>query len=204
MVDCQLQSLVEVDFENDIDEILRNLPADLNSMYERIFERVKSKGQRAVKIVQRTLWWLVGSHRQLRLEEVMEAVMVEAGRDSLNTDLKPLSGERLLEMCSSLVRHDTESDILTLSHASVQVEHIVTAIDIRLILFARIFCSPTTSKAQRIILSTISHQCHSYTDISLAYFLRIFNMGIFRMGHVQHRKTLPSVWNSTLYMPMLL
>ncbi|KAK0218436.1 hypothetical protein EDD85DRAFT_1029157 [Armillaria nabsnona] len=120
LVDCQLQSLVEVDFENNIDKILRNLPADLNSMYERIFERVKSKGQRAVKIVQRTLWWLVGSHWQLHLEEVMEAVMVEAGRDSLNMDLKPLSGEHLLEMCSSLIHHDTESDILTLSHASVQ------------------------------------------------------------------------------------
>ncbi|KAK0431477.1 hypothetical protein EV421DRAFT_168454 [Armillaria borealis] len=120
LVDCQLQSLVEVDFENDIDEILRNLPADLNSMYERIFQRVKSKGQRAVKIVQHTLWWLVGSHRQLRLEEVMEAVMVEMGRDSLNTDLKPLSGEHLLEMCSSLVRYDTWIDRLTLSHASVQ------------------------------------------------------------------------------------
>ncbi|KAK0431470.1 hypothetical protein EV421DRAFT_2090121 [Armillaria borealis] len=120
LVDCQLQSLAEVDFENDIDEILRNLPADLNSMCERIFQRVKSKGERAVKIVQHTLWWLVGSHRQLRLEELMEAVMVEAGRDSPNTDLKPLSGERLLEMCSSLVRHDAETDILTLSHASVQ------------------------------------------------------------------------------------
>ncbi|PBK65236.1 hypothetical protein ARMSODRAFT_438992 [Armillaria solidipes] len=56
LVDCQLQSLAEVDFENDIDEILRNLPADLNSMYERIFQRVKSKGKRAVKIVQHTLW----------------------------------------------------------------------------------------------------------------------------------------------------
>ncbi|KAK0436203.1 hypothetical protein EV421DRAFT_2086725 [Armillaria borealis] len=120
LVDCQLQSLVEVDFEDDIDEILRNLPADLNSMYERIFQRVKSKGKRAVKIVQHTLWWLVGSHRQLRLEELMEAVMVEAGRDSPNTDLKPLSGEHLLEMCSSLVRYDAETDILTLSHASVQ------------------------------------------------------------------------------------
>ncbi|PBK65229.1 hypothetical protein ARMSODRAFT_978355 [Armillaria solidipes] len=120
LVDCQLQSLVEVDFEDDIDEILRNLPAELNSMYERIFQRVKSKGKRAVKIVQHTLWWLVGSHRQLRLEELMEAVMVEAGRDSPNTDLKPLSGEHLLEMCSSLVRYDAETDILTLSHASVQ------------------------------------------------------------------------------------
>ncbi|KAK0479527.1 hypothetical protein IW261DRAFT_1564176 [Armillaria novae-zelandiae] len=116
----QLQSLAEVNFENGIDEILQNLPADLNSMYERIFERTTSKGELVVKIVQRTLWWLVGSLRKLRLEEVMEAVMVETGRDSPNLDLKLLSGEKLLEMCSSLVRYDASTDILTLSHTSVQ------------------------------------------------------------------------------------
>ncbi|KAK0450536.1 uncharacterized protein EV420DRAFT_1705069 [Desarmillaria tabescens] len=120
LVDCQLQSLAKAKFESDIDEILQNLPADLNSMYERILQSVKGEGQRAVKIVQRTLWWLVGSHRQLRLAELVEAVMVETGRDSPNRDLKPLSGEHLLEMCSSLVRYDAETDIVVLSHASVQ------------------------------------------------------------------------------------
>ncbi|SJL02929.1 uncharacterized protein ARMOST_06270 [Armillaria ostoyae] len=117
LVDCQLQSLAEAKFEKEINEILQNLPADLNSMYERILQNVKEQGQEAVK---RTLWWLVGSHRQLRLAELMEAIMVETGRDSPNTDLKLLAGENLLEMCSSLVRHDAETDILTLSHASVQ------------------------------------------------------------------------------------
>ncbi|KAK0222481.1 hypothetical protein EDD85DRAFT_960123 [Armillaria nabsnona] len=120
LVDCQLQSLAKAKFESDIDEILQNLPTDLNSMYERILQGVEREGQRTVKIVQHTLWWLVGSHRQLRLEEVMEAVMVEAGRDSPNMGLKPLSGKHLLEMCSSMVRHDAQTDILTLSHASVQ------------------------------------------------------------------------------------
>ncbi|PBK65256.1 hypothetical protein ARMSODRAFT_1052736, partial [Armillaria solidipes] len=117
LVDCQLQSLAEAKFEKEINEILQNLPADLNSMYERILQNVKEQGQEAVK---RTLWWLVGSHRQLRLAELMEAIMVETGRDSPNTDLKLLAGENLLEMCSSLVRHDAKTDILTLSHASVQ------------------------------------------------------------------------------------
>ncbi|KAK0234304.1 hypothetical protein IW262DRAFT_1452863 [Armillaria fumosa] len=120
LVDCQLQLLAEVDFESDIDQILRNLPPDLNSMYERIFEKVKLKDQRAAKIVQHTLWWLVGSLQKLHLEEVMEAVIVETGRDSPNMDLKPLSGKHLLKMCSSLVHHDTKTDNLTLSHASVQ------------------------------------------------------------------------------------
>ncbi|SJL02878.1 uncharacterized protein ARMOST_06219 [Armillaria ostoyae] len=117
LVDCQLQSLAEAKFEKEIDEILQNLPTDLNSMYERILQNVKEQGQEAVK---RTLWWLVGSHRQLRLAELMEAIMVETGRDSPNTDLKLLAGENLLEMCSSLVRYDAETDVLTLSHASVQ------------------------------------------------------------------------------------
>ncbi|KAK0491793.1 hypothetical protein EDD18DRAFT_1334626 [Armillaria luteobubalina] len=106
LVDCQLQSLANAKLEKDIDMILKNLPADLNSMYERILESVQGKGLEAAQI--------------LRLEEVMEAVMVEAGRDSPNLDLKLLSGEHLLEMCSSLVCHDVETDIVTLSHASVQ------------------------------------------------------------------------------------
>ncbi|SJL02873.1 uncharacterized protein ARMOST_06214 [Armillaria ostoyae] len=116
----QLRSLAKAKLERDIDYILQNLPADLNSMYERILQSVEAEGQHIVKIVQRTLWWLVGSQRQLRLAELMEAVMVETGRDSPNTDLKPLSDEHLLEMCSSLVHHNAETDVLVLSHASVQ------------------------------------------------------------------------------------
>ncbi|SJL02903.1 uncharacterized protein ARMOST_06244 [Armillaria ostoyae] len=103
LVDCQLQSLAKAKVEKDINNILRNLPADLNSMYERILQGVKGDGQEA-----------------LHLEEVMEAVMVEAGRGSLNMDLKPLSDKHLLETCSSLVCNDTKTDILTLSHASMQ------------------------------------------------------------------------------------
>ncbi len=178
--------------EKDIDNILQDLPVDLNSMYERILQGIEGDGQEAVQVVQRTLWWLVGSHRQLRLAEIMEAVMVETGRDSLNMDLKPLSGEDLLEMCSSLVCYDAKTDIMTLSHASVQVRNIITVVDIMLIDLARIFYFPTISKEQCIV-TTIFHHSHSYTDISLAYSLCIFNIGIFRMGHVQHRKTLPSV-----------
>ncbi|KAK0234303.1 hypothetical protein IW262DRAFT_1506498 [Armillaria fumosa] len=120
LVDCQLQSLAKAKLEKDIDKILENLPTDLNSMYERILQSVKAEGQEAAQIVQHILWWLVGSLWQLHLEEVMEAVMVEAGRGSPNLDLKPLSSEHLLEMCSSLVHHDTKTGNLTLSHASVQ------------------------------------------------------------------------------------
>ncbi|PBK62710.1 hypothetical protein ARMSODRAFT_980545 [Armillaria solidipes] len=120
LVDCQLQSLAKAKLEKDINNILRNLPADLNSMYERILQSVEGEGQEAVQIVRRTLWWLVGSRRQLRLAELMEAVMVETGGDSPNTDLKPLSGGHLTEMCSSLVHYDVETDVLILSHASVQ------------------------------------------------------------------------------------
>ncbi|PBK65252.1 hypothetical protein ARMSODRAFT_1022377 [Armillaria solidipes] len=116
----QLQSLAKAKFEKDIDHILQNLSTDLNLMYERILQSVKGEGWKAVQIVQHTLWWLVGSYQQLRLAELMEAVMVETGRDSPNTDLKPLSSEHLLEMCSSLVHYDAETDVLTLSHASVQ------------------------------------------------------------------------------------
>ncbi|KAK0450512.1 uncharacterized protein EV420DRAFT_1274625, partial [Desarmillaria tabescens] len=141
LIDCQLESLAKAKFESDIDEILQNLPADLNSMYERILQSVEEEGQRAVKIVQRTLWWLVGSHRQLRLAELMEAVTIEAGNYSPNTDLELLSGKHLLEMCSSLVRHNTKTNILVLPHASVQVRNLLTEIDIRLIVLARIFFS---------------------------------------------------------------
>ncbi|KAK0234296.1 hypothetical protein IW262DRAFT_1452849 [Armillaria fumosa] len=120
LVDCQLQSLEKAKFESDINEILKNLPSDLNSMYERILQSVEGEGQHAVKIVQHTLWWLVGSLQKLRLEEVMEVVMVETGRDSSNLDLRPLSNKHLLGMCSSLVHHDAKTDNLTLSHASVK------------------------------------------------------------------------------------
>ncbi len=106
-------------------------------------------------------------------------------------DLRPLSGKHLLEMCSSLVRYDAKTDILTLSHASVQVRNIITVINIMLIGLARIFYFQTISKEQ-CIMTTIFHHSHSYTDVSLALFLRIFSIGISRMGHVQHHKTFSS------------
>ncbi|PBK65282.1 hypothetical protein ARMSODRAFT_1087450 [Armillaria solidipes] len=120
LVDCQLDSLGQAKSRKKIYHILRNLPADLNSMYEKILQSIKVEDEDAVQIVQRTLWWLIGSRRQLRLAELMEAVMVESGKDSPNMDFKPLSGKHLLEMCSSLVRYDAKTDILMLSHASVQ------------------------------------------------------------------------------------
>ncbi|KAK0218438.1 hypothetical protein EDD85DRAFT_353903 [Armillaria nabsnona] len=121
LVDCQLDSLDKPISRRTIYNILRNLPADLNSMYERILQGVEAlEDEDAVQIVQHTLWWLVGSHRRLRLAEIMEAVTIEIDNISPNMDLKPLSGEHLLEMCSSLVRHNIKTDILTLSHATVQ------------------------------------------------------------------------------------
>ncbi|PBK65266.1 hypothetical protein ARMSODRAFT_440008 [Armillaria solidipes] len=137
LVNCHLQSLAKAQVEKDIDNILRNLPADLNSMYERILQGIEGDGQEVVKS---TLWWLVGSCRWLHLAELMEAVMVETGRDSPNTDLKPLSCECLLEMCSSLVHHDTKTDILTLSHASVQVWNVMT----RCCRFCPTTCAPVS------------------------------------------------------------
>ncbi|KAK0218418.1 hypothetical protein EDD85DRAFT_990024 [Armillaria nabsnona] len=120
LVDCQLNSLGQAKSQKKIYHILANLPADLNSMYEKILQSVKVEDEDAMQIVQHTLWWLVRSLQQLCLVELMEAVMVETGRDSPNTDLKPLSGKHLLEMYSSLVHYDAKTDILTLSHASVQ------------------------------------------------------------------------------------
>ncbi len=167
MVDCQLDSLGQAKTQKKIYHILRNLPADLNSMYERILQSVKAEDENAVQIVQCMLWWLVGSLQQLCLVELMEAVMVETGRDLPNMDLRPLSGEHLLEMCSSLVCYDTETDILTLPHASVQVQSIIIAINIRFIVLARIFYFLTISR-EWCTMTIIFHHSHSYTDIPLA------------------------------------
>ncbi|PBK84378.1 hypothetical protein ARMGADRAFT_1000330 [Armillaria gallica] len=127
LVDCQLDSLAKAKFKKNINNILRNLPDDLNSMYERILQGVEAEEKRAgadgkniVSTVRRTLWWLVGSRRGLHLAELREAIMVEKERYSPNEDFELMSDEHLLDICSSLVHYDTETDLLVLSHFSVQ------------------------------------------------------------------------------------
>ncbi|GBE88163.1 hypothetical protein SCP_1203930 [Sparassis crispa] len=119
-VQCQLDFIVTRRTRQSIREALRTLPRGLYPTYERILKRIEDEGEESALIAKKTLLWLVSALRPLKLVEVEEAIMIEVGSESLNDDARVLDKHDILEICSSLVDYDDSTDIVSVSHYSVQ------------------------------------------------------------------------------------
>lgn len=104
----------------DIREALDSLPRGLEETYRRILLAI-DKEEREAKVARRALTWLIATFSPLRLSQIVEALSIDLDRRILDPDLAPIHGLALLDALSSLVTHDEETDIVILSHFSVQV-----------------------------------------------------------------------------------
>jgi len=122
LVQCQLDELDTAPSIEIIMNVLGDLPKDVITAYDRAMERrLEGKNDRnKLDLATRAFKWLVCAQRHLRLQEVMEAVV-------LNPDDKTFprhrvhhdEGQYLLDACGNLVIYDTESDVLTFAHSTV-------------------------------------------------------------------------------------
>ncbi|KAH7890589.1 hypothetical protein F5I97DRAFT_1973455, partial [Phlebopus sp. FC_14] len=115
-VQCQLDRLNLCRTRGDIRHVLDTLPTGLYETYDRILIEIEKRefdGRR----VRNALLWLVA--RPVKLDRLVEVVMLDPEEDSSQCAIEFLRDEDLLEACGSLVRVD-DGFWVSLSHFSVK------------------------------------------------------------------------------------
>lgn len=105
--------------EADIRDALNNLPPGLFGTYKRILDSISEAPSRR-KIVRRVLTWLVFCKRPLTLTELAIGIAIDPEDKYFDETKKLPRKERILELCGSLVNHDSENDTVELAHISVR------------------------------------------------------------------------------------
>ena len=113
----QIIELCDAASDEDIREILENLPEGLFDTYTRIFKKIAKTGSKTTAL--RTMMWMVCSRRLLRVEELQEAVAFDSHDKSWNADKIP-DADRMIKSCYGLVVRDTENNNVRLAHHTVQ------------------------------------------------------------------------------------
>ncbi|KAF9224620.1 ankyrin [Gyrodon lividus] len=118
-VQCQIDTLAQCTSAGEIRKTLRSLPIGLDETYERILLTIDGKEFQG-KLVRRALFWLVAALRPLHLPDIIEALKIDLERRTLNEDIGPMSEIVFLDACGSLVTHNEETGVVSLSHFSVK------------------------------------------------------------------------------------
>ena len=115
---CQVDNIVGCQSEEDIHEVLTNLPAGLNETYEIVLDKITHKTD--IALAKHTFRWLIGAKRPLRLPEIVAALNI-AENEGPRTLLEE---EELLDICGSLITFDPPTQVMRFSHITVQVSWI--------------------------------------------------------------------------------
>ncbi|KAF7377539.1 ANK-REP-REGION domain-containing protein [Mycena sanguinolenta] len=116
LVECQLDVLAKKTTTARVRLALQSLPEKLFDVYDRILRRIPED---TADIARRALRWLADVRRPIRLDQLVEAITIESGAMELNTEYSVSSNSVVLDILSSLVKHDASDDSVSLSHMSV-------------------------------------------------------------------------------------
>lgn len=103
----------------ELQEALNNLPEGLEATYERILWAIDERNAEG-EAARRTLVWLMVALEPLRLAQVVDGLLVDPEQQKM-TRQTSLLRIALLNALSSLVSYYEETDLLALSHFSVNV-----------------------------------------------------------------------------------
>ncbi|KIW99790.1 uncharacterized protein Z518_10718 [Rhinocladiella mackenziei CBS 650.93] len=98
--------------EQDILDLIKNLPPDLGALYERIFEQIESGNPKHSRMVHQSLTLLMYSEFPLITREVIQAVLPVS-------NFKSPEGF-VIDSCKGLVEWDKNQDTFRLAHATVR------------------------------------------------------------------------------------
>ena len=113
---CQVDNLVKCTTARDIKTVLESLPSTLDETYYRMVQEIP---QSHLEIARRALLWLMLNHRDLTLEELAEAVIIEPDVYEIDEDSKLLDPGVLLEILGSFVTLSRRG-MVGLAHYSVK------------------------------------------------------------------------------------
>ena len=115
---CQLEVLSKNKTNNGLRQALKDLPRDLFRVYERILESI---GDESKELVQKALLWLATSLQPMKLPELVEALKITEGEPKLDHDATVNDPLDLVRICGSLVKYNSDSTLIFLSHLTVKV-----------------------------------------------------------------------------------
>lgn len=98
---------------------LETLPKDINSTYDEAMRRIGDQGDDDKQVAEQILQWISFAVRPLSLDELQEALAVEADTEKLDPD-NVLDLELLTSVCCGLVIVDEKSRTIRLVHLSTQ------------------------------------------------------------------------------------
>ena len=119
-VQCSIDTLNRCVTQNEVRLALDSLPEGLEKTYERILLAIDSAAREG-RLALRALVWLVAAQRPLQLCELMEGISINLRTRTLDSDLRPMHGDALLDACGSLVTYTEKTGTVILSHFSVKV-----------------------------------------------------------------------------------
>ena len=123
---CQLDNLCELSSDKAKRRALNKLPRNLSETYERVLERIRSRGEDAQHIVRRVLQWTMTSVVPLTIDQLVEAIAVEDSEEYLDEYAK-VAPKDILRWCSCLVRVTPDAQKIELAHFTV--EEVLKSID---------------------------------------------------------------------------
>jgi hypothetical protein len=102
----------------DVMDALEDLPVDQDSFYGRSLERIREQGDSKTGF--KVIAWILFAKRQLKMEELLEAVassLAESPKTNYRDYL--MEPQALLESCAGLVVYEQESEIVRFAHLTV-------------------------------------------------------------------------------------
>ena len=102
-----------------MEKALKELPANPHDAYQQVMTRIRATGSHTSVTAIRTLTWIFYAARPLLMDELRDALSVEAGATNIDGDRKLVTAD-IIEMCQSLVIHEESSGIIRFIHPTVQ------------------------------------------------------------------------------------
>jgi len=97
---------------------LDTIPHDLPSAYGDVMQRIDESREDHKEIAIKTISWLFRAQRTLSMNELLEAIAVDADDKDLERDIETTS--EVIECCKSLVVYDPSSKSVRFTHFTVQ------------------------------------------------------------------------------------
>lgn len=125
----QIKTILEQPTKADVQDILKTLSTDLTNVFDSTIARIRRLPIRSQEIAVQTLMWVSHAKRPLTMDELRHALAVRPNDTDINED-RLLSSRRIIDICSGLVEHEKDSNIVHLVHYTL--EEYLTATDHRL------------------------------------------------------------------------
>lgn len=99
---------------NNVREILKSLPEDLDETYDKAWKRIESQPMYHKTTARKTIGWLTYAFRPLSLMELQHALAIERGVDFDEDDI--VEAQHIINICAGLVTVDINTKRVNLVH----------------------------------------------------------------------------------------